>query len=321
MNLFARLPHRSLVAATAIVAMFGFAVFGDRYVATLLVYVTVYGILASSLGLVVGYAGQISLGHAAFFALGAYATGILTSRAGWWSIFAVLVGILACTIVGFVLGFILLRLSGYYLAMGTLAFNAVVTVALVTLTGVTGGGTGLSGIPPLDLFGWQVLDVSTFAVIAVAAFSLVIVSNARIHNSSAGRALFAVHDDEAMAATVGINVARVKRAAFTLAAAQAALAGGLFAHHLRFLAPSDFSVIASVMLVVMVLVGGGARPWGPVLGAALLTLLPEFITDFEQYSLLITGGLLILVLMFLPKGLISLGDLATSRTRRRVVSS
>ncbi|GAB3348527.1 branched-chain amino acid ABC transporter permease [Modestobacter lapidis] len=316
-----RLPVRSLVGAVVVAALLCVALFGDRYAASVLVYIAVYGILASSLGLVVGFAGQISLGHAAFFALGAYGTGILTATAGWWSIPAMAVGIAVCAVVGFVLGFVLLRLSGYYLAMGTLAFNSVVTVLLVSMAGLTGGGTGLAGIPPLDLFGWQVGDVSTFAVIAVLAATAVVVSNALIHDSAAGGALFAVHDDEAMAATVGIDVARVKRAAFTLAAAQAGIAGGLFAHHLRFLAPSDFSVIASVTLVVMVLIGGGARPWGPVLGATVLTLLPEFITEFEDYSLLITGGLLIVVLVFLPKGLVSLPDLVVPRKRRAGASS
>lgn len=316
-----RLPFRRVTAAAIVIVLLALAVLGDRYAASMLVYVAVYAILTSSLGLVVGFAGQISLGHAAFFAIGAYTTGILTAKADWWSIPAVTVGIVGCAIVGFVLGFILLRLSGYYLAMGTLAFNAVVTVALVSLADLTGGGTGLAGIPALDLFGWQVDDVSTFAVVAVLAAAAVVASNAMVHDSAAGRALFAIHDDEAMAATVGVDVARAKRAAFTLAAAQAGIAGGLFAHHLRFLAPSDFSIVASVTLVVMVLIGGGARPWGPVLGAAVLTLLPEFITAYEDYSLLITGGLLIVVLVFLPKGLVSLSDSILSRTRRPRVPS
>lgn len=299
---------RTIGAVLAVVALLATALLSSGYVASVLVYVAVYAILASGLGLVVGFTGQISLGHAAFFALGAYTTGILTARAGWWSIPATTVGIVLCAIVGFALGFVLLRLSGYFLAMGTLAFNAVFSVLLISQSGLTGGGTGLAGIPSLELFGWPVPDVRWFAVLAILAAVAVVAVNTLIHRSAAGRALFAVHDDEAMAATVGVDVARAKRAVFTLAAAQAGIAGGLFAHHLRFLAPSDFSILASVTLVVMVLVGGGARPLGPVLGAAVLTVLPEVVTSVEDYALLITGSLLIFVLVFLPRGLVSLPD-------------
>ncbi len=273
-------------------------------------YVTVVGvtictniILAVSLNLLMGYAGQISLGHAAFFGLGAYASAILTTRYSldpWvaMSIGAVLVGIFSL-----VLARPILRLKGHYLAMATLGFGIIIHILFVQMDSLTGGPDGMSGIPVLRLFGIPIDSDLKWYVVMASAMLFSIWLSLNIADSRAGRALAAVHGSEAAAQTMGVDTARVKSHVFVFSAVMAALAGSLFAHQQSFVSPESFSFFFSIELVTMVVLGGLASTFGAVFGAIVLSLLPEFLLVFEDFEVIIYGTILMAMMIFLPQGL------------------
>lgn len=273
------------------------------YRSGVLIFVGIYVILAVSLDLLMGYGGQISVGHAAFFAVGAYTTGILTTKCACPPALALLSGLLLSALLAWAVGRPVLALKEYYLAMATLALNEIVVTLIIGLQGLTGGASGLRDIP-----GFQVLGVSFeaplryyYLVWAIAV--LVILGSLAIVRSPFGRALTAIHSDETAARTFGIDCASHKLRLYVVSAVFASLAGSLFAHQMGFLAPDDFGVVTSVNLVVMLFLGGVGTIFGPALGAVFLKLLPEATYRFQDYELLTNGVILILVLLFMPRGL------------------
>ena len=273
-------------------------------------FVTVVGasaglhvILAVGLNLLMGYAGQISLGHAAFFGMGAYASAILTTRFGWPSLLALATGLLIAGTVAWLLARPILRLRGHYLAMATLGFGIIVHVIMVQATRWTGGPDGLAGVPPLNLLGWAVEgDLQWYGVI-MAAMLLTVWLSLNLVDSQVGRALRAVHGSEFAAQMMGIDIGRAKTQVFVVSALFAAFAGSLFAHQQAFVSPDSFNLIVSVELVTMVVLGGMASTFGAACGAIALTLLNEWLVMFEDYEMLIHGALLMAVMIFLPQGL------------------
>lgn len=273
-------------------------------------FVTVVGvsaglhvILAVGLNLLMGYAGQISLGHAAFFGMGAYASAILTTRYAWPSLLAMAVGLLVAGLTAWLLARPILRLRGHYLAMATLGFGIIVHVVMVQATDWTGGPDGMAGIPPLNLLGWEVDDDQRwYGVVAVAAL-LAIWLSLNIVDSRVGRALRAVRGSEFAARMMGIDTTRAKTQVFVVSALFAAFAGSLFAHQQAFVSPDSFNLLVSVELVIMVVLGGMASTFGAACGAIALTLLNEGLVVFEDYEMLIHGALLMVVMIFLPQGL------------------
>jgi branched-chain amino acid transport system permease protein len=270
------------------------------------------------LNLFIGYAGQISLGHAAFFGLGAYGSAVLTATYHFppWPAMALVAAALA--VVALVLGVPTLRLSGHYLAMATLGFNYVVHIIFVQWDRVTGGPSGLSGVPPLSVLGLTVNSdvrfhylVWTFALVALTlCLNLV--------RSGVGRGLAALAQDEVAAATLGVDVQRNKVAVFILSAVLASVAGSLYAHYFGYVNPDAFSIFRSLDLVVMVVVGGMGSIWGTLFGVALITVLPHFLGVFETYYDIIHGVILVVILLFLPQGFVSgLVDLIKIRLARR----
>ncbi|HOB62304.1 MAG TPA: branched-chain amino acid ABC transporter permease [Candidatus Competibacteraceae bacterium] len=276
-----------------------------------------HAILAVGLNLLVGYAGQISLGHAAFFGMGAYASAILTTRFGWPGLLALLAGLLVAGLLAWLLARPILRLRGHYLAMATLGFGVIVHVILVQATDWTGGPDGLSGIPPLNLFGWTVEgDLQWYGVIA-AAMLLAIWLSLNLVDSQIGRALRAVHGSEFAAQMMGIDTASAKTRVFVVSALFAAFAGSLFAHQQAFVSPDSFNLAVSVELVTMVVLGGIASTFGAACGAIALTLLRQGLVVFEDYEMLIHGALLMAVMIFLPQGLfVGLGQALRTGLRR-----
>ncbi len=273
-------------------------------------FVTVVGIsagihviLAVGLNLLMGYAGQISLGHAAFFGVGAYASAILTTRFAWPGLLALVAGLAAAGLIAWSLARPILRLRGHYLAMATLGFGVIVHVIMVQATRWTGGPDGLAGIPPLNLLGWSVdSDARWYGVIA-AAMLLAIWLSLNLIDSRIGRALRAVHGSEFAAQMLGIDTGRAKTQVFVVSALFAAFAGSLFAHQQGFASPDSFSLAVSVELVTMVVLGGMASTFGAACGAIALTLLHAGLVVFEDYEMLIHGALLMAVMIFMPQGL------------------
>ena len=278
--------------------------FPDNY------FVTVIGasaglhvILAVGLNLLIGYAGQISLGHAAFFGLGAYASAILTTRFAWPGLLAMAAGLLMTGLIAWLLARPILRLRGHYLAMATLGFGIIIHVILVQATRWTGGPDGLAGIPPLNLLGWSVDGDTQWYGVIMAAMLLAIWLALNIVDSRIGRALRAVRSSEFAARMMGVDTARAKTQVFVISALFAAFAGSLFAHQQAFASPDSFNLTVSVELVTMVVLGGMASTFGAACGAIALTLLHQGLVVFEDYEMLIHGALLMTVMIFMPQGL------------------
>ena len=275
----------------------------NEYYLSICILACLNGIIVVGLNLLMGYAGQISLGHAAFYGLGAYATAVCTTRFGLPIPVGMAAGIALATVVAWIVAAPTLKLKGHYLAMATLGFGIIVSIVFNEAVEVTGGPSGYVGIPRLALFGHVFdSDRSYYQVMAVV-LALVVLGSLNLMKSRTGRALRALHVSEKAAGSLGIDIAAQKRFVFVLSAALAGLAGVLYAHYLGFVAPASFGFSASVQLVVMVVLGGMASVWGSVAGAFFLTALPEFLREFEDIDILVYGAILVATIMFLPDGL------------------
>lgn len=269
----------------------------------ILVFAGIYVILAVSLDLLMGYAGQISVGHAAFFAIGAYVSGILTAKYGVSPVVALIAGVFLSAAVAWAMGKPVLALKEYYLAMATLALNEIVVTLITGLQGLTGGASGLRDIPAFSLFGLSLENHVRFYYFVWLLVVVVVAVSITLVRSPFGRTLIAVHSDETAAKTFGIDCAKYKTRVYVLSACLASLAGSLFAHYMSFIAPDDFGVLTSINLLVMLFLGGIGTIFGPVLGAVFLKLLPEITYQFQDYEMVLNGIILIVVLLFMPKGL------------------
>ena len=276
------------------------------YKSGILVFVGIYIILAVSLDLLMGYAGQISVGHAAFFAIGAYVSGILTARYGVPPVVALIGGMVLSAAVAWATGRPVMALKEYYLAMATLALNEIVVTLIIGLQWLTGGASGLRDIPAFSLFGFSFDNHIHYYYFVWALVVLVVASSLAVVRSPFGRTLIAIHSDETAAKTFGIDCAKYKVRIYVFSAILASLAGSLFAHYMGFLAPDDFGVLTSINILVMLFLGGTGTIYGPALGAVFLKLLPEVTYQFQDYELLMNGVILIVVLVFMPKGLFGL---------------
>ena len=289
-----------LAAGVALLPVF----FPDNYFITVVgVTAGIHVILAVSLNLLMGYAGQISLGHAAFFGIGAYTSAILSARYGWNPWLAMLTGLLLTGVIAYFIARPILRLKGHYLAMATLGFGIIINIVLVQNGQLTGGPDGLGDIPSLTIFGWEVdSDLHWYGVIGVAMLAVIWLS-LNIIDSRSGRALRALHGSEVAAEMMGINTTTTKTGVFVLAALIASFAGSLFSHQQGFVSPGSFSFFFSIELVTMVVLGGMASTYGAVFGAIVLTFLPELLVVFEDYEVMIFGAILMLTMIFLPQGI------------------
>ena len=267
--------------------------------------IAINAIVVLGLNLFIGYAGQISLGHAAFFGLGAYGSAITTGTYGlspWPAMFLVAIAV-GC--IALLVGIPVLRLSGHYLAMATLGFNFVVHSVLLEWDEITGGPSGFSGIPYLG-FGEFSFDDEVRLHYLLWSFTMIcLVLCLNLVRSGVGRGLSALAADETAAAALGVNTRLAKIKVFVLSAIMASLAGSLFSHCYSFISPDSFGIFTSTDMVIMVVIGGMGSIWGSLFGAGLITLLPEWIGVFENYKDFVHGGILVLVLMFLPQGLVS----------------
>jgi branched-chain amino acid transport system permease protein len=274
------------------------------YYYTLLNFIGIYTLLVVGLNLLLGYAGQISLGHAAFFGLGAYTSGILTATYGVNPWLALMAGLGVSGSAAFLIGIPALKLRGYYLAMATLGFGIIVYIILNEAQRLTGGPSGLTGIPSLSLAGLALNTPRRQYLLIWVILGLILYFSANLVNSRTGRAIRALHDSEAGAESLGVDTFRMKLKIFVWSALYASLAGSLYAHTLNVVAPSSFGFMFSIKLVTMVVLGGMASIWGSLLGAGVLTVLPEVLTVFHDFEVVIFGAVLMVVMIFLPRGLV-----------------
>jgi branched-chain amino acid transport system permease protein len=276
--------------------------------------IAINAIVVLGLNLFIGYAGQISLGHAAFFGLGAYGSAIATVTFGippWPAMVLVACGV---ALVALILGIPILRLSGHYLAMATLGLNFVVHSVLLQWDEVTGGPSGFSGIPSLSFGSFEFDDEIRLHYLLWGITLMCLLLCLNLVRSGVGRGLAALAGDETAAAALGVNTRNAKIKIFVLSAALASLAGSLFAHTYSFVSPDSFGIFTSADMVIMVVVGGMGSIWGSLFGAALMTMMPEWMDLFETYKDFVHGGILVLVLMFLPQGLVT-GLIEIAKTR------
>jgi branched-chain amino acid transport system permease protein len=276
------------------------------YAARLIVDATIAAIAVLGLNIVFGYAGLISLGHAAFAGLGAYGVAILTVHYGFNPWLAALAAVLVTAVVAYIIGRILLRLKGHYLALATLGLNVSFTIIASNVIWLTGGSDGISNIPPLNLFGLRLATERSFYWFALAVLVLLVWVSNRIRRSHLGRSFVAVRDDEIAASMTGIAVARTKTSAFTIGAVFAALAGCLFAFHVSFVSPEDFAYAHSITFLAMLIVGGEGTIAGAIVGAVAVTMLPEALRGVGNAYLLCFAILVLLVLILMPQGLVGL---------------
>lgn len=250
-----------------------------------------------------GYAGLISLGHAAFVGTGAYGVALLTTSLGWSSWLALPAAIAGTAVLALLIGVPLLRLKGHYLALATLGFNVSFTIVAANWIELTGGTNGISRIPELQIAGHALADERSYLWFALLVLAASAVAAALIHGSRHGRAMIAVRDDETASSMTGIDVTRVKLAAFVLSSVYAAAAGGLFACHMRFISPEDFGYAHSITYLAMLVVGGEGSIVGAILGAVLVTFLPEWLRFLGAAYLAFFGLFVLAILIFLPSGL------------------
>jgi len=278
--------------------------FKGGYLLNVLVFAGINTMLAVALNLLLGYAGQISLGHAGFFGIGAYLSGILTATCGWNPWLAMPFAALAVGILAVIIGFPILKLKGHYLAMATLGLGIIIYIVFNETVDLTGGPSGLSGIPNLAV-GSFVFDSDIKNYYLVWTFTLaVVLFSVNLAGSRVGRALRAVHDSEVAARVMGVNARLLKVQVFALSAVISSLAGSLYAHTMTFVSPVSFGFNFSVELLTMVVIGGLGSVYGSFLGAVLLTLLPELLRGAQDYDIVIYGGLLMVMVMFMPGGLV-----------------
>ncbi len=299
------IPKRRLYELLFLIALVVLAgiLIKEPYYQNVLIFIGIHSILTVGLNLLMGYAGQISLGHAAFFGIGAYGSGILTATHGWPPLAALLVAALLTALIAFVIGIPSLKLTGYYLAMATLGFGIIVYIMFREMGQFTGGASGLVGIPPLKIAGWTLDSGSEYFYLVWGLLCLVILLSLNIVDSQVGRAFKAIHDSEIAALSLGIDTSRLKLKVFVLSAVYASIAGSIYAHYISFISPSSFGFMFSIKLVTMVVIGGMASIWGALFGAATITILPEILHVFSEYDVIVFGLILIVVMIFMPQGL------------------
>jgi len=291
-----------LVFAAAVLTVPVF--FEGGYIVNVLVFVGIYTILAVALNLLLGLAGQISLGQAAFFGLGAYISGVLTATYAANPWIAMVVAVVVVGIIAFVLGFPILKLRGHYLAMATLGMGIIVYIIFNETVDITGGPSGLSGIPNLSTYG-IIFNTDMKNYYLVWSFAIItILLSVNLSASRIGRALRAIHDSEVAARILGVNVRLLKVQIFTVSGILSALAGSLYAHTVQFISPASFGFNVSIELLTMVIIGGLGSIYGSFLGAAILTLLPELFRTLQDYDIVVYGIVLIVMTMFMPGGLV-----------------
>ena len=287
----------------AVIGVFPWLTGRNEYFISLLVFMGINGMITLGLSLLMGYAGQISLGHAAFFGLGAYSSGVLTVRYGLPPIAGFAFGILLAAAVAYLVGKPTLRLKGHYMAVATLGFGEILFILFNELSFLTGGPSGLSGIPALAVGGLPV-EGPAYLYLVWGLVILLLLFSLNVINSRVGRALRAVHGSELAAGAMGVDASRYKVQVFVLSAVYASMGGSLYAHFISFISPSSFSLMFSILLLMMVVVGGTGTLWGALLGAAVLTLLPEYLRGLEDFETLAYGAILMTVLLFMPKGIL-----------------
>ncbi|AEG60532.1 inner-membrane translocator [Desulforamulus ruminis DSM 2154] len=280
-----------------------FSMFLNDYYIQVLTMLGIYLVAALGLHIITGVTGQLSFGHAAFLSIGAYTAAIFSLRLNAPFVLALLAGGLMASLWGVLLGYPTLRLTGDYLGIATLGFGEIVRVVFLNMS-ITGGALGLAGIPR-----------STTLTVVIVVVAISIWAMVRLENSRFGRSLIAIREDEIAAEAMGVNITASKIAAFAIGTFLAGVSGGLYAHLLQYLNPSDFSFSRSFEFLTFIVLGGLGSIPGVLLGTTVLTLAPEFLRTIADYRMMVYGLLMVVMMIVRPRGL--LGGVKISRLLSR----
>jgi len=279
-------------------------IFRDSYLLTVTGTTALFNAcLAISLNLFMGFSGQVSLCHAAFYGIGAYSNAILTTTYHFNPWLAILTGLCITGTISFILARPILKLKGHYLAMATLGLGIIIHIFFVQADNITKGPDGISGIPNLVFGKINITGDTTWYYIASCITIIYTWISINLLESRTGRALKAIHDGETGAQVSGINTDRLKADVFVLTAIMASFAGSLLAHKEGFISPESFNLSFSIELLTMIVIGGLGSIFGSLFGALFLTSLPEFLSKFEDFEMLIYGLILMVTMIFMPQGI------------------
>lgn len=289
-----------LIMAVLLVLPF---VLPNSFYVDLVIRMAINAVIVLGLNLLIGFAGQISLGHAGFLGIGAYASAILPTHLGWHPVLALLAGAVAAGVLAAIVARPIFKLKGHYLAMATLGLGIIINIVIRTEAAWTGGPDGMP-VPAMSLAGFEISGDKHWYWIVALLLSVSVWASLNLIDSPFGRALRALHGSEVASKVVGVDVVRYKVAIFVLSAVFASIMGSVTAHYVGFVTPNLADFFHSIELVTMVVIGGMASVYGSVLGAVLLTALPQALASFEGWETVAFGTILMLCMIFLPKGLV-----------------
>jgi branched-chain amino acid transport system permease protein len=275
----------------------------NSYYMDLAIRMAINAIIVIGLNLLIGFAGQISLGHAGFLGIGAYASAVLPTHFGFHPLLAMAAGAAATAVIAGVVAKPIFKLKGNYLAMATLGLGIIINIALRNEAQWTGGPDGMA-VPAFALFGIELSSDKQWYWVVAALLVISVWASLNIIDSPFGRALRALHGSEVASQVVGVNIVRYKVSIFVLSAVFASIMGSITAHYIGFVTPNFADFFHSIELVTMVVVGGMASVFGSIVGAVLLTALPQALATFEGWETVVFGSVLMLCMIFLPKGLV-----------------
>ena len=299
-SILANLPYIVIVAILAVIP----AVVTNLYYIQVLIFIGIYIILALSLNLLNGYVGLLSIGHAAFYGIGAYASAKLVMVVGLPFPLAMLGAGAVAGIFGYFIAKTTLRLSGIYMTLATLGFNMIFFLVLQNWMSFTNGPLGIMDIPPPSILGYVIETRIQYYYLIFVLVLVTIGSMHRLMTCRFGRALVGIRENELAAETMGVNTTRYKIQAFVLAAFYAGIAGSYYAHFIKYISPDSFYIYESFILLAMLAFGGQGNLIGPVVGAAVLIIIPELFRFLQEYRMLVYGGVLIIMMLVRRQGLL-----------------
>ncbi|MCJ7872752.1 branched-chain amino acid ABC transporter permease [Marinovum sp. 2_MG-2023] len=275
----------------------------NNYLLLVATLIGIYIIVNCGLDIVFGYSGQITLGQAGFYAIGAYSSAILSIHTEIPVIFCMIFGGLLSSFLGMLVAIPSVKLVHHFLAMVTIGFGEIIRLLAMNGGELTGAADGISFIPKLNLFGYVFETVGSYYYFVLACVVVFLVIKHNLVTSRVGRAFRSIRDDNAAAAAFGINVRRMKVTAFTVEGFFGGFGGALYAHLVGFISPETFALQQSVIFLTMVLLGGSGTLWGPVIGTVLISILFEALQPFGQVQMVVYGLIIMVVIMFLPRGI------------------
>ncbi len=294
--------YLGLYVLIAVVVVLPFLLPNSFYV-DLAIRMGINAVIVLGLNLLIGFAGQISMGHAGFIGIGAFASAILPTHFGWHPLMGMVAGAIGAGLLAALLARPIFRLRGHYLAMATLGLGIIINIVLRNETRYTGGPDGMP-VPPMSLFGVDITGDMPWYWVVAALLTFSVWASLNLIDSPFGRAMRALHGSEVASQGAGVNVIRYKVAIFVMSAVFASMMGSVTAHYVGFVSPALADFSHSIELVTMVVVGGMASVFGSLVGALLLTALPQALATFEGWETVAFGAILILCMIFMPRGLV-----------------